>query len=230
MFTTALNHPTYGGSPQPLVEAILAGGFNLPSELRELRTLVAEHSGIEQAPSQGQGGASGSKKPYERRNIWQDEKLDISRLKIKDHSYVHSCSLVDCGYRLGLTDRDDALASIGGAGIPNHLRDSIFRLVENQAIEAEEQERALAEARGDRRTRGHGPDHHDDHDQGQGSRPPRDRGHDTDLEGDDEDTSRVRVLGEGDNSGDEDAEGDKDKVVDVSLFPVATFSKSLLML
>jgi hypothetical protein len=90
---------------------------------------------------------------------------------------------------------DDAIAEIGGAGIPNHLRDSIFRLVENQAIEAEEQERALAEARGES-SRGR-------------------RVYD-DVDHDEEDVSRVRVVGEGDASGDEDVEGDADKVVDVS--------------
>lgn len=97
-----------------------------------------------------------------------------------------------------LTGSDDALASIGGAGIPNHLRDSIFRLVENQAVEAEEQERALAEARGDR------------------VRPTQRRDYDLDGDGEEEDLSRVRIVGEGDASGDEDVEGDKDKVVDVS--------------
>jgi hypothetical protein len=84
---------------------------------------------------------------------------------------------------------------LGGAGIPNHLRDSIFRLVENQAIEAEEQERALAEARGE---------------------PSRGRRQYDDVDHDEEDHSRVRVVGEGDASGDEDVEGDSDKVVDVS--------------
>jgi activating signal cointegrator complex subunit 2 len=88
--TQALNHPTYAGSPQPLVEAILAGGFNLPSELRELRALVMEHSGLsngEPAESSTGAGTNGIKK-VERRNIWQDKKIDFSRLKIKDHSYV----------------------------------------------------------------------------------------------------------------------------------------------
>jgi hypothetical protein len=75
-----LNHPTYSGSPQPLVEAILAGGFNLPAELRELSKIVANHAGIN---GNAESSSSGKK---ERRNIWQDDKIDISRLKIKDHS------------------------------------------------------------------------------------------------------------------------------------------------
>jgi hypothetical protein len=89
---------------------------------------------------------------------------------------------------------DEAIATLGGAGIPNHLRDSIFRLVENQAIEAEEQERALAEARGE---------------------PSRSRRQYDDHDHEEEDITRVRVVGEGDAS-DEDIEGDADKVVDVS--------------
>jgi hypothetical protein len=88
LLSQALNHPTYAGSPQPLVEAILAGGFNLPSELRELRALVMDHSGLgDQA--EGSGATNGNTRKVERRNIWQDEKIDFSRLKIKDHSYVH---------------------------------------------------------------------------------------------------------------------------------------------
>lgn len=82
---------------------------------------------------------------------------------------------------------------MAGTEIPNHLRDSILRLVENQAIEAEEQARALAEAHGTRLV----PE--------------------LDVEQDEDEGRRVRVAGEGDASGDEDAEGDKDKTVDVGL-------------
>jgi hypothetical protein len=90
LLSQALNHPTYGGSPQPLVEAILAGGFNLPSELRELRAIVMDHSGLgDQAEGSGTTNGNSNVKKVERRNIWQDEKIDFSRLKIKDHSYVH---------------------------------------------------------------------------------------------------------------------------------------------
>jgi hypothetical protein len=91
LLSQALNHPTYAGSPQPLVEAILAGGFNLPSELRELRALVMDHSGLgDQAEGSGTNTNGNSNvKKSERRNIWRDEKIDLSRLKIKDHSCVH---------------------------------------------------------------------------------------------------------------------------------------------
>lgn len=121
----------------------------------------------------------------------------MSRLKIKDHSYVpDDVSL----YRsIGESDgllRDEAISTVAGTEIPNHLRDSILRLVENQAIEAEEQARALAEAHGGGRA-----------------------SWDVDGEQDEDDTRRVRLAGEGDASGDEEAEGDKDKVVDVREVP-----------
>jgi hypothetical protein len=88
LLSQALNHPTYSGSPQPLVEAILAGGFNLPSELRELRSLVMGHSGLGEELQDTAESSQMNGRKYERRNIWQDEKIDMSRLKIKDHSYV----------------------------------------------------------------------------------------------------------------------------------------------
>lgn len=184
LLAAALDHPTYAGSPQPLVEAILGGGFNLPPELRELSALVISHTTGQSSPSAAASG-SGSASPQKRavgarvgtgrRNIWDNENLDMSRLKIKDHS-------------------DEAISSVAGTEIPNHLRDSILRLVENQAIEAEEQARALAEAHGTSPS----------------------RYLEVDGEQDEEEGRRVRVAGEGDDSGAEDAEGDEDKMVDVS--------------
>jgi hypothetical protein len=93
---------------------------------------------------------------------------------------------------------DEAIVEIAGSGIPDHVRESISRLVENQVLEAEEQERVLAEARGEPVR-------------------PRDRARVyDDVDHDEEDISRVKIVGEGDASGDEDIEGDSDKVVDVS--------------
>lgn len=187
MLSEAINHPTYDGAAQPLVEAILGGGFNLPPELRKLSALVAQHNGQEVPPAGRNGGPSGSvPRSNQRRNIWQDEQLDMSRLKIKDHTSVVS-------YRVsaGIADvyRDEAISAIAGTEIPNFLKDSIARLVENQEIAEEEERRALAETRGVR------------------------PGQDMD---DEDEIRRVKVAGEGDASGDEDAEGDKDKTVDVS--------------
>lgn len=184
LLSAALDHPTYAGSPQPLVEAILGGGFNLPAELRELSALVIAHTTGDAAAS-GSGSGSGAGSPQKkqaptrggRSNIWDNDGLDMARLRIKDHS-------------------DEAISSVAGTEIPNHLRDSILRLVENQAIEAEEQARALAEAHGTTRQL------------------------DMDGEQDEEDGRRVRVAGEGDDSGAEDAEGDEDKVVDVRSIPL----------
>jgi hypothetical protein len=113
--------------------------------------------------------------------------------------FPHFSRILRCGPKgIALMCRDEAIAEIGGSGIPNHLRDSIFRLVENQAIEAEEQERALAEARGE-------------------STRDRSRRAYDDLDLDEDDVNRVKIVGEGDASGDEDVEGDKDKIVDVSI-------------
>jgi hypothetical protein len=97
-----------------------------------------------------------------------------------------------------LISSDEAIVEIAGSGIPDHVRESISRLVENQVLEAEEQERVLAEARGEPVR-------------------PRDRARVyDDVDHDEEDISRVKIVGEGDASGDEDIEGDSDKVVDVS--------------
>lgn len=65
--------------------------------------------------------------PFERRNIFDDETLDFSRL------------------RLG---KDESTLPQLGNSIPDHLRDSILRLVETQKEEAEAEARAIAEARG----------------------------------------------------------------------------------
>lgn len=65
--------------------------------------------------------------PFERRNIFDDEALDFSRL------------------RLG---KDESTLPQLGNSIPDHLRDSILRLVETQKEEAEAEARAIAEARG----------------------------------------------------------------------------------
>lgn len=88
LLAEALDHPAYSGSAQPLVEAILGGGLVLPPELRELSRLVASHQqqdGHHEQSNEKQGSTSRPKRT-ERRNIWQDEEIDMSRLKIKDHS------------------------------------------------------------------------------------------------------------------------------------------------
>lgn len=90
LLAEALDHPAYSGSAQPLVEAVLGGGLVLPPELRELRRLVAgqQQQDGESAQEELNGSEAGTSRPKrsERRNIWQDEDIDMSRLKIKDHS------------------------------------------------------------------------------------------------------------------------------------------------
>jgi activating signal cointegrator complex subunit 2 len=123
-----------------LIESILSGGSTLPTELIELREevdhLSREQGGLAAAvPSTSsvlQDGsvservrvngtatatAAAPAASYERRNIFDDETLDFSRLRL-------------------------------GNSIPDHLRDSILRLVETQKEEAEAEARAIAEARG----------------------------------------------------------------------------------
>jgi activating signal cointegrator complex subunit 2 len=133
-----------------LIESILSGGSTLPTELIELREevdhLSREQGGLAAAvPSTSsvlQDGsvservrvngtatatAAAPAASYERRNIFDDETLDFSRL------------------RLG---KDGSTLPQLGNSIPDHLRDSILRLVETQKEEAEAEARAIAEARG----------------------------------------------------------------------------------
>ncbi|WOO77510.1 CUE domain-containing protein 3 [Vanrija pseudolonga] len=72
----------------------------------------------------GAGRAADAREKVERRNIWNEE-LDLSRMRLK-----------------GQTD------PVVGKEIPDNLRASILRLVDQQAEEAEEAARAVAEARG----------------------------------------------------------------------------------
>ncbi|RXK39586.1 hypothetical protein M231_03088 [Tremella mesenterica] len=143
MIVSALNHPRYSSSSSshspeeaaaPLIEAILGGGIDLPPELADLKATLCRDLG----PNEGRAGAvsasvtnnAGSdgqrekERKDERRNIW-DAELDMSRLKLgKD---------------------DTTLPQLGNA-IPDHLRESILRLVESQEEEAAAQEAAIAEA------------------------------------------------------------------------------------
>ncbi|RSH90085.1 hypothetical protein EHS25_001418 [Saitozyma podzolica] len=157
LLLSALDHPVFASSTSvagydaqaaPLIESILSGGSTLPTELIELREevdhLSREQGGLAAAvPSTSSvlqdgsvservrvnGTATGSAPAasYERRNIFDDETLDFSRL------------------RLG---KDESTLPQLGNSIPDHLRDSILRLVETQKEEAEAEARAIAEARG----------------------------------------------------------------------------------
>lgn len=81
---SAVNHPTYTPSDgctyeeaaAPVIDAILSGGSNLPDDLYELRQHIEQdvsHAATLPPP-----------KKATRDNIWNEEHLDVSRLKIKD--------------------------------------------------------------------------------------------------------------------------------------------------
>lgn len=199
LLLSALDHPafapsssttTFESAAAPLIDAIFSGGDALPEDLTDLRAAVRampREPAAQQGPSSSSSSSSSSAQPsvareqplkpkYERRNIFDDDELDFSRL------------------RLG---KDPLNLPQVGESIPDHLRESILRLVENQKIEAEAEARAIAEARG------------------QVYRPPRD---DNAADGDDLDDDavklRVRDRSGGDESGEEDESGDK--VIEVS--------------
>ncbi len=197
LLLSALDHPafapsssttTFESAAAPLIDAIFSGGDALPEDLTDLRAAIRampREPTAQQGPSSSSSSSSAQpsvarEQPlqlkYERRNIFDDDELDFSRL------------------RLG---KDPLNLPQVGESIPDHLRESILRLVENQKIEAEAEARAIAEARG------------------QVYRPPRD---DHAADGDDLDDDavklRVRDRSGGDESGEEDESGDK--VIEVS--------------
>ncbi|ORX36173.1 hypothetical protein BD324DRAFT_528654 [Kockovaella imperatae] len=142
-------------SAAPLIDAMLSGSSAIPEDLLDLRTAV-EHvqmSTVDTAPPS-------TRSAYERRNIWDDQKMDMSRLKLADDGDIPE---------LGQT-------------IPDHLRDSIMRLVESQVEEEAEREAALREAHG---------------------AASREMSDDEESQ-----VSRMKIAGDGEESGEEE-EGDK---------------------
>nr|XP_031858666.1 uncharacterized protein CI109_005901 [Kwoniella shandongensis]KAA5525738.1 hypothetical protein CI109_005901 [Kwoniella shandongensis] len=152
LILSALSHSHFASLPSgsratpseqaaPLLESILNGGEGLPEDLNELKVAVQNLAGQESAiveqnngasavgspvnGSSGQGQRQENRSRVDRKNIWNEEELDIGRLKLKDD--------------------DSALLTLSTA-IPDHLRASIMRLVESQAQEEEERRRALREA------------------------------------------------------------------------------------
>ncbi|KAK8846586.1 hypothetical protein IAR55_005672 [Kwoniella newhampshirensis] len=145
LLLSALSHSHFASLPSgsratpseqaaPLLEAILNGGDSLPDDLNELKVAVRNMAGDEPAAVEQRYGETDIKnstydreerKKVDRKNIWNDEELDLGRLKLKDD--------------------DSALPTLSTA-IPDHLRASIMRLVESQALEEDERRRALKEA------------------------------------------------------------------------------------
>ena len=128
----------------PLIDALLSGQDTIPEDLVELKAAMVSHQEpvpVPVPPLAQTSGESGGK-PYERRNIWDDQKMDLSRLKIADDNRSVRASAA-----CGSADTYSYLPAMGET-IPDHLRDSIMRLVESQAEEEREQEKALREAHG----------------------------------------------------------------------------------
>jgi activating signal cointegrator complex subunit 2 len=74
----------------PLLDAILTGGETLPAELQGLRDYIQSDITTQQVPisnGSAQNGSAPANK-VERRNIWNEEKLDVSKLRIKDDDDV----------------------------------------------------------------------------------------------------------------------------------------------
>ncbi|WVF70419.1 hypothetical protein IAT40_005209 [Kwoniella sp. CBS 6097] len=131
---TALCHPSFALLPSgskatpaeqaaPLLDIILNKGDGLPEDLSGLRAAIQGLATDENSVGVPERAATNQK--VERRNIWNEEQLDMGRLKLKD---------------------DDSSLPTLSTTIPDHLRASIMRLVESQAVEEDERRRALREA------------------------------------------------------------------------------------
>ena len=97
LLVQALNHPSYAPTTEgtaeeaaaPVLDAILTGGQTLPEDLSELRDRVAEMTSQQMPPSNISNGVNGDKATRAKRsNIWDEEKLDVSKLRIKDDDDV----------------------------------------------------------------------------------------------------------------------------------------------
>ena len=92
LLLSALNHRYFATTAQtaeeqaaPLVDAILRGGDDLPDDLSELKAAVRRDAATQQAAPE----------KVERRNIWANDELDLSRLRQgKDGSYVFSLDFI----------------------------------------------------------------------------------------------------------------------------------------
>jgi len=92
----ALNHQSFASgtsssTPEeqaaPLIDAILSGGNSLPDDLFELREAVQRDvvggDGVDiHDMKKEEGRKPVERKKFERRNIFDDEELDLSRLRL----------------------------------------------------------------------------------------------------------------------------------------------------
>lgn len=89
----ALDHPayapttrmTYEEAAAPVIDAILSGGQSLPQELHELRSAISAQSiNSPTAANTATNATAGVSAKVQRQNIWSNEELDVSKLRIKD--------------------------------------------------------------------------------------------------------------------------------------------------
>lgn len=98
LLVQALNHPSYAPTTSctpeeaaaPVLDAILAGGQALPEELQDLRDHIQSDITSQQVPfsHDAQHDIAVNRAKAERRNIWDEEKIDVSKLRIKDDDDV----------------------------------------------------------------------------------------------------------------------------------------------
>ncbi|OXB36541.1 hypothetical protein LQV05_004834 [Cryptococcus neoformans] len=135
LLLTALSHPQFSSIPagskaspgelaEPLLTCMLNHGEGLPEELGGLKAVVSKLGDVQTA-GEVPVEKREEKKKFERRNIFTAEDLDVSRLRLKDD--------------------ESALPELQST-IPQHIRDSIQRLISLQASEEEERRQALADS------------------------------------------------------------------------------------
>ncbi|OXM78448.1 hypothetical protein C364_03879 [Cryptococcus neoformans Bt63] len=135
LLLTALSHPQFSSIPagskaspgelaEPLLTCMLNHGEGLPEELGGLKAVVSKLGDVQTA-GEVPDEKREEKKKFERRNIFTAEDLDVSRLRLKDD--------------------ESALPELQST-IPQHIRDSIQRLISLQASEEEERRQALADS------------------------------------------------------------------------------------
>ncbi|OXG19259.1 hypothetical protein C361_04200 [Cryptococcus neoformans Tu259-1] len=135
LLLTALSHPQFSSIPagskaspgelaEPLLTCMLNHGEDLPEELGGLKAVVSKLGDV-QTVGELPDEKREEKKKFERRNIFTAEDLDVSRLRLKD---------------------DESVLPELQSTIPQHIRDSIQRLISLQASEEEERRQALADS------------------------------------------------------------------------------------
>lgn len=155
LLLTALSHPQFSSIPagskaspgelaEPLLTCMLNHGEGLPEELGGLKAVVSKLGDVQTA-GEVPDEKREEKKKFERRNIFTAEDLDVSRLRLKDderYVLLFSSTFI---FFFCLFLKYSALPELQST-IPQHIRDSIQRLISLQASEEEERRQALADS------------------------------------------------------------------------------------